>query len=54
MAQMTLYSSSEMIRKLSVTVSVNARHFSGKVLRKNPRIASVNWSNAVFVKIVVA
>jgi hypothetical protein len=24
--------------------TVNARHLSGKVLRKNPRIASVNWS----------
>ena len=42
---MTLYSSSEMIRKLSVIVLVNSRHLSGRVLRKNPKIASVNWLN---------
>ena len=43
--QTTLYSSSKMIRKLSVTVSVNSRHLLGRVLRKNPKIASVNWLN---------
>ena len=42
---MTLYSLNEIIRKLSVIVLVNSCHFSGRVLRKNPDIASVNWLN---------
>ncbi len=34
----------EMTRKLSVTVSRHARHFSGSISAKNPSIASVNWA----------
>jgi hypothetical protein len=43
--QITLYSLSDTTRKLSVTVLRNLGHFSGRVLRKKSKMASVNWLN---------